>query len=378
MKVSRTTGAVGIAAVAALALAGCGSNNNTGTAAPSSGASGGTTNAAAGSDCASATLSGAGSSFQAPMEEQWISQYIQKCAGTQINYNSVGSGAGIQQFGQGTIDFAGSDVVMKQDEQQAADKRCGGNTAIHLPVTAGGVAITYNLQGVDKLKLSPDTLAGIFQGSIKSWDAPEIKQDNAGTNLPSTPITVFHRSDGSGTTSVFSSYMAAAAGSKWTLGTGKTLNWSTGQGAKGNEGVSAGVGQTKGGITYTEQAFAEQKKLPMALIKNAGGSYVELTSANVSKALETAKVTGTGNDVSVDVDYTPKDPQAYPISTVSYVIACSSYPASFGKDKVTALQSYLQYAVTDGQSAAQGLGFAPLPQTLVDKDKSAISAISAS
>ncbi len=372
MKLLRSGAAV--AGVAALvALSGCGTNNNTTTTAQGSSSAGGQGGA---SNCASANLTGAGSSFQAPMEQQWASGYLSKCPDVHVNYNSVGSGAGIQQFGQGTIDFAGSDVVMKSDEQSAADKTCGGKPAIHLPVTAGGVAVTYNLQGVDQLKLSPDTLAGIFSGKIKTWNAQEIKADNPGATLPSTPIAVFHRSDGSGTTSVFTSYLSAAS-KKWTLGSGKTINWPVGQGAKGNEGVSAGVSQTSGGITYTEQAFAKLKKLPTALIKNGGDNYVELTAANVSKALESAKVTGTGNDVSVQMDYQPTDANAYPISTVSYVIVCSTYPSSFGKDKVDALKGYLTYAVTDGQQAAQDLGFAPVPSNLVDKVKSSIDAISA-
>lgn len=363
----------GVALVGVVAVAACGTNNNTGGAQPAAQ----NTTGSGTSGCTAASLTGAGSSFQAPMQQQWSAAYLARCPGVQVNYNSVGSGAGIQQFGQGTVDFAGSDVVMTAAEQQTADKRCGGNRAIHLPVTAGGVAVTYNLDGVRQLKLSPEVLAGIFQGAISRWDDLKIKADNPGTALPSEPIVVFHRSDGSGTTAVFSSYLAAAAQAQWKLGSGKTLSWPVGQGAKGNEGVSAGVAQTKGAITYTEQAFAAQKKLPTALIKNAGGSFVELTSAHVSSALQAAKVVGQGRDVSVKIDYRPTTTEAYPISTVSYVIVCSTYPKGFGVDKVKALQGYLRYAVTAGQQAATGLGFAPLPPTLASKDKTAVEAISA-
>ena len=311
------------------------------------------------------------------MQQQWSASYLSRCSGVHVNYNSVGSGAGIQQFGQGTVDYAGSDVVMTTTEQQAANGRCGGKPAIHLPVTAGGVAVTYNVSGIDKLKLSPEVLASIFQGDITRWNDPKIKADNPQAALPDTPIVVFHRSDGSGTTAVFSSYLTAAAPNTWKLGSGKTLNWSVGQGAKGNEGVSAGVAQTGGGITYTEQAFAQQKKLPTALIKNAGGSYVELTSTHVSAALQAAQVVGQGHDVSVKIDYQPTATDAYPISTVSYVIVCSSYPNGFSQDKVRALQSYLTYAVTTGQQSAEGLGFAALPSALAEKDTAAIATISA-
>lgn len=369
----RVVGASVLSLTLAAVIAGCGTNDNS--TANANGPSGSSTSS--GAPCASASLSGAGSSFQAPMEQQWSSQYLAKCASTQVNYNSVGSGAGIQQFGSGTIDFAGSDVTMKSDEQAAADKRCGGNSAIHIPVTAGGVAVTYNLKGVSSLKLAPAVIAGIFQGTIKSWNDPKIAADNSGTALPNTPVAVFHRSDASGTTSVFSSYLAAAAGGAWTLGTGKTLNWPVGQGAKGNEGVSGGVNQTAGGVTYTEQAFAQQKNLPTASIKNAGGSFVQLSSDNVSKALDSATVSGTGNDLSMKIDYQPKDASAYPISTVSYVIVCSKYPSGFGADKVNALKGYLTYAVTEGQKQAQSLGFAPLPFGLADKAQATVGAIGA-
>lgn len=310
------------------------------------------------------------------MEQTWSSAYLARCPDVHVNYNSVGSGAGIQQFGQGTVAFAGSDVTMKPDEQQAADARCGGTPAIHLPVTAGGVAVTYNLPGVNHLRLSAPVIAGIFQGTITRWNDPAIKADNAGTDLPGTGIVVFHRSDGSGTTAVFSSYLQAAASGAWKLGADKSLNWPVGQGAKGNEGVSAGVSQTKGAITYTEQAFAEQKKLPTALIRNAGGSFVELTASNVSKALESATLAGQGHDLKATIDYQPKAADAYPISTVSYVIVCSRYPASVDAAKVKALKGYLDYAVTAGQQSATTLGFAPLPSQMVSKDQASIAAIS--
>jgi len=391
VNISRTAAAA-LAAGGLLAVAAC-SNNNTPSS--SAAATGGGTSASAGSQvngsapattagaaaaptkCVSASLTGAGSSFQDPIEQKWISVYRQDCSGAQINYTSVGSGAGIQQFGSGTIDFAGSDVTMKADQQSTANARCGGNPAIHIPISAGGVGVTWNLPNPTALKFSPDTIADIFQGKLTKWNDPEIAADNPGVSLPSTAITVFHRSDASGTNSVFSSFLTATS-KKWTLGSGTSLNWPTsGQGAKGNQGVSAGVSQTVGGVTYTEQAFALQHKLPLAQIKNAAGNYVELTADNVSKALAEATVTpGSANDISAKMNYTPSDASAYPISSLTYAIVCSKYPSSMSADKVRLIKSYLAYGVTDGQQFATQLGFSPLPPNLVAKDQAAISGIS--
>lgn len=363
MKLSVSTRAIGVAAAATLGLAACGSNNNT--------PGGGTASGSASASCASGTISGQGSTFQQNMQKQWISDYTGQCNGAQVNYEGTGSGAGIAQFGSGTVDFAGSDVTMKSDEQAKADSRCGGK-ALTVPITAGGVAVIYNLQGVSSLNLSAKTLAGIFGGTITKWDDPAIKADNPGTNLPSTAIRAYHRADGSGTTSVLSSFLAATAGSAWKLGTGKTLNWTSGQAAKGSDGVTAGVKQTNGGITYAEVSFAQQNSLPTAKIKGTSGSYTELTGANVSKAIGTGfTVTGTGNDVTGTLDFTKM--QGYPISTVSYAIVCQKYSDAA---KAKLLTAYFTYAVTGGQQVAGQLGFAPLPANLVDKAKAAFASIS--
>ncbi|MBX6370951.1 MAG: phosphate ABC transporter substrate-binding protein PstS [Acidothermus sp.] len=373
----------GIAGAAAIMLAACSNSNassTTGSTTPglSSAAATALPGSAAGSvsPCVSGTLTGGGSTFQAPMQEKWISGYLARCAQARINYSSIGSGAGIQQFVAGTVDFAGSDVLMKSDEQAGADKRCNG-AAVHVPVTAGGVGITWNVPGVSSLRLSPDTLADIFQGKITDWDSPEIAADNPGVRLPKLAITVFHRSDSSGTTGVFTSFLAATS-KKWTLGSGKTVNWpSNTQGAKGNEGVSAGVAQTVGGITYTEQAFALQRKLPLALIENAGGHFVALDPQTVSKALASATVEPRSpHDVSVRMNYRATDPGAYPISSVTYVIVCTAYPSNVAPEKVRLLRSYLSYALTDGQQFAAAIGYAPLPTDVLQKAQASVDAIS--
>lgn len=356
----------GIAAAGLLTVTACGSDNSTEKPSASGGSGG-----AGSSECAKGSLSGSGSTFQQNIEAEWIKAYGAKCSGAQINYSGTGSGAGIEQFGKGTIDFAGSDAVMKPDEQSKADSNCGGK-AIHIPVTAGGVAIMYNLKGVDNLKLSAKTLASIFQGTIKKWDDAAIAAENSGVKLPATPITAYHRSDGSGTTKVFSGFEMDNAGAAWKLGSDKSLNWPGGQAAKGSDGVSAGVKQTDGGVTYVEVSFAKANALPTAKVKGAGSDFSEITAKTVGDFLDSSfKPSGTGNDLAGKLDF--KGTTGYPISTVSYVIVCSkAKDAAKGKQ----LKSYLTYAVGDGQATADSLGFAPLPTTIATKAKASVAALS--
>ena len=352
----------GISVVAALGLAACGSDSN-GT--PASGNSPSTS-----SSCGTGSVTGQGSTFQANIEKQWISDFAGQCSGANITYTGTGSSAGIQQFGSGTIDYAGSDATMKPDEQSTADKRCG-NTALHIPVTAGGVAIIYNVKGISSLNLSAATLAGIFNGSIKTWDAAEIKQDNPGASLPSTAIKTYHRSDGSGTTKVFTGFLDADAPSVWKLGSDKSISWPSGLGANGSSGVVQGVQKTDGGITYAEVSYAKQNNLPTAKVKGAQGDFTDISSSTVSQSIDSGfSVTGTGNDVSGKLDYTKMT--GYPISTVSYVIVCSHY-SDAGKGAL--IKAFLTYAVAAGQQQADALGFAPLPASLVSKDQTAIGSL---
>ncbi|PZS35728.1 MAG: phosphate ABC transporter substrate-binding protein PstS [Pseudonocardiales bacterium] len=350
----------GVAGLSLIALSACGSDNGSTTKTTS-------TKKVA---CAKGQIAGAGSTFQQNIEQQWITDYGAQCAGAQINYQGTGSGAGIQQFGAGTIDFAGSDVTMKPDEQTKADATCGSK-ALHIPVTAGGIAIMYNVKGVSTLNLSAKTLSGIFQGTITKWNDPAIAADNPGS-LPATPIAAYHRSDGSGTTSVFSGFLDANSGGDWKLGVGKQLNFKGGQAAKGSDGVTAGVKQTDGAITYVEVSFAKANNLPTAKVKGAGSDFVDLTGDNVGKFLAASfSVTGTGNDLSGKLDF--KGVVGYPISTVSYVIVCEK-----GKNaaKATLVKDYVDYAVNDGQVAADKLGFAPLPAAIGDKVKATAKTLS--
>jgi len=362
VKVSRTSTITGLVVLGALSLSACGTNNN----------NGGTTNAA-NISCAKGDLKGAGSTFQKNIVAQWIKDYTNACSGATVDYQGIGSGAGIKQFGSGTIDFAGSDSTMKPDEQAAADKTCG-SPALHLPISAGGIAIAYKLSGVDNLQLSPATVAGIFQGTITSWDASEIKADNPGVTLPKTAITAVHREDASGTTDVISKYLSKTAATSWKLGKGKELNWPAKiQGAKGADGVTQAAAAVDGGITYTEVSYVDPSGLKAAKIKNGAGEYTALNGATVSTALAGAQLPATGNDLKVTYDFANTTSGAYPITAVTYEIVCTQ-----GKDaaKQKLLKSFLTYAVTDGQKSAEANGYAPLPTSVVDRVKTAIAALS--
>ena len=351
MKVSLVTRAVGISAMAAVGLTACGGSGSGG------GTGGGGT-----------SVHGSGSTFQSALEQQWTSQF----SGGQVSYNPVGSSTGQQQLADGNVDFAGSDVTIDPTLKDKIDSRCGGS-ALTLPVTAGGVAIIYNLPGVDTLKLDADTIAKIFQGAITKWNDPAIAQQNSGVTLPSTAITPVHRSDGSGTTGVLSAYLDSQAKGVWTLGADTTLNWpaNAGQAAAGSDGVTQAVSQTQGGITYAEQSYVKGS-LKAAEVKNAKGNYVELGPDAVSTSIgDGFRVTGSGHDLSGTLDFGAM--AGYPLATVSYVIVCQKYGDATIAQTVKA---FVTYAVTDGQQFAGQLGFAPLPQSLASKVKKSLDSVS--
>jgi phosphate transport system substrate-binding protein len=356
----RGLGLVAVLAALSMVAAACGSNNNN-----KSSSSSGTTVPIA---CDPGTISGAGSTFVQNIAQQWIKDFQAKCSGATVTYQGVGSGAGIQQFTAGTIDFGATDVVMTPTEEQGAVAKGGQVTTI--PWSGGGIALEYNLSGVSDLKLSPETVTGIFAGKIKTWNDQAIKNDNSGANLPSTGIQVVHRSDGSGTTAAFTGYLTAVAPSVWTAGAAKDVPWPTGQGAKGSDGVTAAVKQTAGAIGYAEVSFAKGSGLSMASVKNSAGTFVQPDSKNVTAALSEAQIPP---NLKIKPNYKPTGADAYPISTFTFVLAFTKQkdPA---KGKV--LKDYLTYAVTTGQAAAEGLYYAPLPSDLQTKDKAAVDAIS--
>ena len=309
--------------------------------------------------CASGTISGAGSTFVQTIVQQWIKDFSARCPEATVNYQGVGSGAGIQQFTSGTVDFAGSDVPLKPEEQVAAEAKHG--SVVHIPWSAGGIAVEYNLPGIDDLKLTGEAVAGIFAGKVTRWDDPVIAGSNTGTRLPATPIRVVHRSDGSGTTAAFTEYLTKAAPSVWTAGSGKDVKWPTGEGAKGSDGVTAAVKQAAGAIGYAELSFAEGAGLGVAKIANASGAFVGPEGDAVAAALTSAEVPA---DLKMKIDYAPKTAGAYPISTATYVIVPQS-PADSAKAKL--IRAFVTYALQDGQDSAKTLYYAPLPESLVDK-----------
>ncbi|MFC9973800.1 phosphate ABC transporter substrate-binding protein PstS [Spirillospora sp. NPDC127200] len=363
---SRLAALGGVVVAGALALSACGSDNNT--SGPSA------SNAPAGDiDCAKGTVNAAGSSAQKNAIEEWTKIYAQKCAGANLNYNPSGSGAGIQAFTSGQVAFAGSDSVLKDDEVTAAKQRCQGGNALNLPMVVGPVAVVYNVQGVDGLQLSPETMAGIFAGKIKTWNDPAIAKENAGAKLPSTPIKPVYRADESGTTDNFTKYLKATAPSVWTWEPAKKWPNGTGQGANKSDGVASQVKSTVGSISYVELSFAENNKLQKAKVKNGAGEYTELTPESASKGVAGAKVVGTGNDVALKIDYTTKEPGAYPIVLVTYEVACDKgLPAEQSKF----VKSFLTYTSSaDGQKILTNLGYAPLPDSVLTKVQASVKAL---
>lgn len=349
MRTSLLTRTAGLATLAALTLAACGSGGNSN----SSGTSGG-----------SASLSGSGSTFQANIQEEWTAKYT----GAKVTYNSVGTGTGQQQFADGTVNFGGEDVVMPSDLASKATSTCGGPT-VQIPVTAGGIAVIYNLQGVSNLKLDADTTAKIFQGEITKWNDPAIAALNPGVTLPSTTITVYHRADGSGTTAVFSGWLNNQAAGVWHLGVNEELNWPNGeQGAQGSSGTTQGVEQTTGGITYAEQSYVKSP-LQAAVIKNAKGQYVTISSQAVSQSVGTGYKSAGVNGGSMAF----QKMAGYPISTVSFIVACQHYSNS---STGSAVQKFLTWIITQGQTYATDLEYAPLASNVIASDKTLIAMIS--
>jgi phosphate transport system substrate-binding protein len=335
-------------ALAALALAGCGSNDND---EPSTGGS-------AANDYASLSgeLKASGASFPDAYYQEVIGAFKEKASDLTINYNATGSSTGKKQFGQGLVDFAGTDSTVKPEKDGVQE-----GTFLYVPTVAAPITISYNLQGVDKLQLSPDTLAKIFSAQIKTWNDPAIAADNSGVNLPNTPITVAHRSDGFGTTSNFTKYLAAAAPSTWKLGSGDTVAWpATTRGGEKNTGVAQIVKQTNGAVGYVDLSDAKESGLKFAAIKNKDGQFVEPTLEGATAALE-------GADVKEDLTYSPLNAsgaEAYPITSPTFIIVKPKYDDA---NKAKAIKGFLTYLLNDGQDLAKEIDFAALPDPLKEK-----------
>ena len=304
------------------------------------------------------SLNGAGSTFVYPVMGRWIQDFQTSHKNVQINYQSIGSGGGIQQVKSGTIDFGASDAPLSDDDlaQMTAP-------VIQIPESAGPICVTYNLEGLQKpLQLSSDALAGIFLGKITSWQDPLLKTDNPGEKLPNSKITVVHRAESSGTTAAFTTYLSAVS-PDWSqqVSKGTAVKWPTGIGAKGSEGVTGQVKQFPGSISYVELTYATQNKLPVAAIKNQAGNYVLPSTAGTTAAIDAFKDELAKDDRTPIANPPASAPDAYPISTLTFLIIPKD-----GKDvpKRTALKQFIVYVVTDGQAGASGLNYAPLPDAV--------------
>jgi phosphate transport system substrate-binding protein len=313
------------------------------------------------------SLRGAGASFPNPLYQKWVSEYGKAHPDVRIDYQSIGSGGGIKQIKEQTIDFGASDAPMKDEDLKGAP-----GEILHIPTVLGAVVLTYNLQGVAQpLRFSPDVIADIFLGKVKRWDDARIKADNPGVQLPAADITPVYRSDGSGTSAVFTDYLSKVS-PEWKagVGTGTSPKWPAGFGAKGNEGVTGQVKQTPNTLGYVELAYAVQNKLPVALIKNASGSFVE-PSLEAVTAAAAESLAATPEDLRVSIT-NAGGAGAYPISSYTYILA---YKEQKDAAKGKALVDFLWWGLHEGEGFARELQYAPLPAEIVRRAEEKLNSI---
>jgi phosphate transport system substrate-binding protein len=319
---------------------------------------------AAGSLHAQTQISGAGASFPAPLYQRWAQEFHAKNPGTQVNYQSVGSGAGIKQFTQDLVDFGASDAAMTDEEIAKVSKG-----VVMIPATAGSIVVAYNLPGIKDLKLSRDAYAGIFLGAVTKWNDPAIAATNAGVELPDLDIVPCERSDGSGTTFVFTKHLSAISPAfKEQVGEGTAVTWPAGVAGKGNEGVTALIKQTPGAVGYVEYGYAKHNGLEMASLQNKAGEFVAPTAASGAATLASV-------EFPANLRIWPSDPEGkgdYPIATFTWLLLYKKYADATDKDAVLA---FVKYGLSDGQSFADALGYIPLPEPVVAKALAALAAI---
>jgi phosphate transport system substrate-binding protein len=316
-----------------------------------------------------ADLTGAGATFPYPIYSKWFSDYA-NATGIKINYQSIGSGGGVRQISEQTVDFGASDGPMS-DEEMAKAK---GGPILHIPTVLGADVITYNVPGVTAvLKLTPSVIADIFMGRIKKWNDTRLGSLNPGVSLPNQDILVVHRSDGSGTTYIFTDYLDKVSPA-WhsSVGKGKEVKWPVGLGGKGNEGVSGQVKQTPGAVGYVELAYAKQNNLPAALVRNKAGQYVAASVPAV-----TAAAAGVAQSLPANTDYRisivdAPGAQSYPISSFTWLLV---YQHQKDAVKGKKLVDFLNWAMTEGEKSAPTLDYAPLPTGMVTTVKATIATI---
>jgi phosphate transport system substrate-binding protein len=353
-------GALVGAVLLALGLAACGSSSST------SSSAGGTTS----SSSSSGTISGAGSTFAAPVYEQWASAQ----SGLTVNYQAVGSGAGITSLEAKTVDFGASDPPLKPEDETAIAKN--GSPAVQIPMFLGAITVSYNLPGVQTgLKLDGKTIADIYLGKVKTWDDAEIKALNPGVSLPSTAITVIHRSDSSGTTSGFTAFLATVDPEfKSKVGEGKDVQWPTGTGAKGNAGVAGAVQQTAGAVGYVEQAYALQHKFTFASVKNKAGQFVAPSLASATAAAQGVKVPA---NLGIKIS-NPAGAGSYPITSQTFIIVnkdlCKAGTPG-GEAAAKGVVKFITYGLNAGQSILSQADYAGLPASILAKSKTAAAGL---
>lgn len=314
-------------------------------------------------------LQGAGATFPNPLYQKWVSEYTKLHPNILIDYQSIGSGGGIKQIKEQTVGFGASDSPMKDDDLKSAP-----GEILHIPTVLGAVVITYNLASVSQpLKFSPAVIADIFLGKIKKWNDAQIGADNPGLTLPATDITVVHRSDGSGTSAVFTDYLSKISPEwKEKVGSGVSLSWPVGIGGKGNEGVAGQVKNTPNTIGYVELAYAAENKLPTARIKNASGVFIQ-PSIDAVTAAAAGAVANTPDDLRVSITNAP-GADAYPISSYTYLLI---YKNQKDPVKGKALVDFVWWGVHDGERYAKDLQYAPLPTEIVKRAEAKINSITA-
>ncbi len=302
-------------------------------------------------------ITGAGATFPNPIYSKWFSEYSQAHPGVEINYQSIGSGGGITQVTKGLVDFGASDMPMTDDALKASPIKL-----IHIPTVLGAVVPIFNVSGVQDLKFSGDTLADIYLGKITNWNDAKIAKDNAGTKLPDQKIIVVHRSDGSGTSFIFTDFLSKV-NKEWADGPGKgtALNWPVGVGGKGNEGVAGLVRQLPGAIGYVELIYALQNKISFGDVKNADGKFVKASIDGVTSAA--ASIKQMPADYRISITNAP-GADAYPISSFTYLLIPAK-PADANKEKV--LKDLLSWIIKSGESEVSALSYAPLPPALQEK-----------
>ncbi len=316
----------------------------------------------------SGTLTGAGSTFVNPLMSKWSKEYHALHPSIQINYQSIGSGGGRQQFLAKTVAFGASDAPLTEEQITQAG---GTANVVHIPVTQGSVVIAYNLAGISKpLRFSPETIAGIFLGTIKLWNDPKVAADNPGVSLPVKPVLVVHRSEGSGTTDIFTDYLSKVS-SEWKskVGRGSSVQWPAGIGGQGNEGVANQIKNTEGGVGYIELAFARGNKISYGSVKNRAGNYIDPDPKNVTNAAASLK------ELPADLRFSITDQagaQAYPIAGSTWVLLYRNQSDVGLGNMVTA---FVQWAITDGQKYANDLDYAVLSRNLTQRAEAALRTV---